>query len=250
MHLNAASPEPLYAQLRDLLRERIFSHDLRTGDRLPSEDQLIEHYGVSRITVRRALADLVGEGYLIKHSGKGTFVASELPHVTGLQKVAAKFTQNNDVQSFTEACAANGQRAGAKLISCTELLGFDEERDFFGFGSEGMLICVKRVRCANDVPVMVEENYFATQPYHFLLSADFDDTSLFRLIREAGFGEPMLREPCQLDIEKASATSAQLLEVPVSEPLFCLRGRYFDQSGQAMYLGNQHIVGSRYTFRI
>ena len=69
------SAQSLYAQLRDQLKAEILEGRRAPGERLPSEAELIAHYGVSRITVRQALNDLQKEGLLVKAHGKGSFVA-------------------------------------------------------------------------------------------------------------------------------------------------------------------------------
>ena len=66
---------PLYCQLREILRRQIDAGALKPGDQLPPEPALGQTYGLSRITVRQALADLVDEGYVSRSRGKGTFVA-------------------------------------------------------------------------------------------------------------------------------------------------------------------------------
>lgn len=205
---------------------------------------------MSRITIRRALQELADDGYLVKCPGKGTYVGERIPGMRRPTKIRAKFTQNNDVQSFTEACASNSQSAGAHLVSLEEVEGLEEERDFFGFGSEGRLLRLVRIRTADRTPIMIEENYFPVGTYGFLLDADYEDTSLYDIMVANGHGEPTLNEPCDLDLEKAPADMAPYLDVPAGEPLFCLAGRYFDTDGSPMYLGKQHIVGTRYTFRI
>lgn len=248
--LDDGSSTPLYAQLRELLKGQIVDGAFVPGERIPSEDKLNGLYSVSRITIRRALQELVNEGYLVKCPGKGTYVSERLPGTSVSSKVRAKFTQNNDVQSFTEACESNNQRAGAHLMSIEEVEGLDDARAFFGFGNEGRLLRVVRIRTADRTSIMVEENYFPAEAYAFLRSADYEDTSLYDIILSNGHGEPMLTEPCDLDLEKASAELAPHLDVPVGEPLFCLEGRYYDTDGSPMYLGRQHIVGTRYTFRI
>lgn len=248
--LDEGSSTPLYAQLRELLKGQIADGTFVPGERIPSEDKLNGMYGVSRITVRRALQELVEEGYLVKCPGKGTYVSERVPGSPVQSKIRAKFTQNNDVQSFTEACQSNECTAGAHLVALEEVEGLDEARDFFGFGSEGRLLRVVRIRTADRTPIMVEENYFPASEYAFLHEADFEDTSLYDIIVENGHGEPMLTEPCALDLEKAPAEMALYLDVPAGEPLFCLVGRYYDTDGSPMYLGKQHIVGTRYTFRI
>lgn len=248
--LDESSSKPLYAQLRDIIRQRIEEGTFALGQRIPSEEQLNATYGVSRITVRRALSELVDEGYLMKRSGKGTYVADGWTRAATPSKVSVKFAQDNDVQSFTKACEENGLRAGARLIARRVVAGLERERSFFGFGSEGRLLVVERVRTADGMPIMVEENLFPYERYRFLEEADLADVSLFDAVRAHGHSEPVLKEPCALDIEKAPVSYAGLLDVPEGEPLFCLMGRYFDTDGKAMYLGKQHIVGSRYTFRI
>lgn len=248
--LDEGSSTPLYAQLMGVLRAQIEDGAFHAGERIPSEDSLNRLYGVSRITIRRALKELVDAGYLMKRPGKGTYVSESLPECGSSPKVVERFARTKDVESFTDACAGNGRTAGASLIGCNEVPGMDEERSFFGFGSEGRLLRIERLRTADGTPIMVEENYFPYDAYRFLLDADFKDTSLFDIVTAAGHGEPMLNEPCMLNLEKAPAGLADVLGVAMGEPLFCLFGRYYDTDGAPMYLGKQHIVGSRYTFRI
>lgn len=81
----------LRAQVREALRAGILRGDWRTHDRLPSENELIERHGVSRITVRQALADLAGDGLIVRVQGKGSFVApapvrQELSRLQGLSE--------------------------------------------------------------------------------------------------------------------------------------------------------------------
>lgn len=207
--LDEGSSTPLYAQLRELLKSQIEDGSFAPGERIPSEDKLNGLYGVSRITIRRALQELADDGYLVKCPGKGTYVGERIPGMRRPAKIRAKFTQNNDVQSFTEACASNSQSAGAHLVSLEEVEGLEEERDFFGFGSEGRLlrlVRLVRIRTADRTPIMIEENYFPVGTYGFLLDADYEDTSLYDIVVANGHGEPTLNEPCDLDLEKARPT--------------------------------------------
>lgn len=243
-------PEPLYAQLRDILKNKIVQGEYPVGKRIPSEDQLNAQYGVSRITIRRALSELANEGYLIKRVGKGSYVSDSWAKTDVSSKVSVRFPQNNDVQAFSESCLANDLIPGATLVRCLQISGIESERSFFGFGSDGKLLLVERIRTADGLPIMVEENLFPYDRYSFIEDEDLTDVSLYKLIGCHGYTEPCLREPCALELEKCPQKYATLLEVPAGEPLFCLTGRYYDSDGSAMYLGKQHIVGTRYTFRI
>ena len=94
---------PLYEQMMMMFRERLDNHVLDAGEKLPSEAELCKSYGVSRITVRRAIDELVEEGYLEKKQGKGTFVT---------QKRAAV-----PVMSISEHPADTGRIAGGCTAS-------------------------------------------------------------------------------------------------------------------------------------
>jgi GntR family transcriptional regulator len=69
-------PIPYYYQLEVLLRQQIAQGRWKLGQRLPSEKELCEHYGVSRTTVRQAVGNLVANGLLYHAKGKGTFVGN------------------------------------------------------------------------------------------------------------------------------------------------------------------------------
>ena len=78
--INRDSQIPLYIQLADILREKIHSGEIKEGEKLPSESEMINTYHLGRLTIRDALSILVNEGLLEKHHGKGTFCKSSIIH--------------------------------------------------------------------------------------------------------------------------------------------------------------------------
>ena len=113
----------------------------RPGEKIPSEADLGDIYDVSRITVRRAVEELVKQGKLTKRQGKGTFVneAEEGP---------SSFQNDDIVQSFSVTCEANGVVPGAVLVT-RELAPLpDGGAAFFGGACDGRAVRVKRVRTA------------------------------------------------------------------------------------------------------
>lgn len=76
--INRKSNIPLYVQLADLIRDQIRRGEIRVGDKLPSETEMIEQYHLGRLTIRDALSILVNEGILEKHHGKGTFCKTDI----------------------------------------------------------------------------------------------------------------------------------------------------------------------------
>jgi GntR family transcriptional regulator len=74
--LNKDSSVPLHVQLANVLREQVIRRELEPNDRLPSERELCQQYGISRITVRQALSELAQAGLVYSSVGKGTYVAN------------------------------------------------------------------------------------------------------------------------------------------------------------------------------
>src|SRR5882762_2867916 len=88
---------PLYARLRQAIRDRVTSGEWRPGDQIPTIRELGESYGVSRITVVQALDELSREGLLVRWQGKGVFVGHTKPD-----------TPRMPLQSFTEETLGRG----------------------------------------------------------------------------------------------------------------------------------------------
>src|SRR5712672_3399133 len=80
-----AGPLPLYHQLEEDLRARIHGGEFQSGAALPTEEQLCEHYGISRITERRALDALIAQGLIVRRRGVGSFVAEARPGVRSVR---------------------------------------------------------------------------------------------------------------------------------------------------------------------
>ena len=236
---------PLYQQVIDIIKNEINSGAYKAGARIPNEFELAESYKVGRVTVRRAIEELVQQGYLTKRQGKGTFVNAP--------KLKRKIRQKDDVQSFSDACRVNGMEPGARVISRKILPADSTEAQFFGVPVGTDLICVERVRTADGVPVMLENNAFvlADHPYlQTLADKDLTDNSIFALVAEHSGRAPLKSDPCTVEIALADAQAAPLLEVPVGEPLFYMEAYFTDADERPLLLGRQKIVGSRYVFDI
>jgi len=79
--VDRGSKEKLYVQIYSIILDKIESREWTSGSQIPPEDELCRIYDVSKVTVREAIQELVREGYLTRHQGKGTFVAYAVPHL-------------------------------------------------------------------------------------------------------------------------------------------------------------------------
>ena len=107
MVLSRNTFEPVYYQIGEHIREKINNNENPPNSMIPSEAELCEIYQVSRVTVRRAILDLVQEGLLTRGKVKGTFVSESY----GMSTV-------NGVQSFTQELMGLNMRPSAKLLNC------------------------------------------------------------------------------------------------------------------------------------
>ncbi|WP_246772900.1 GntR family transcriptional regulator [Paenibacillus polymyxa] len=147
--LNSDQAEPLYIQLQKAVKTAIHNGTFTQGSRIPTETELSETYNVSRITVRKAIAELVHEGYLTKRQGKGTFV--------NVPKIGRKIEH---VISFTAACKSNGLSSHS-VVTEREIIEADEEIAHQLQLPQGeKVLYIQRKRYAGDRPLMLENNFY------------------------------------------------------------------------------------------
>ena len=233
--LNTDSYSPLYKQLIQKLRSDIQSGVYPVHSRIPSEQELCDTYQVSRVTVRKALAELTQEGLLNRHQGKGTFV--------GVPRIRKDL---RDVNSFHDVCRIMGCTPSTRLIHAQWVYPEEPDASELNIPAGEQALEIVRLRLADDMPVMLETNRFPAS-YGWLMDADLSG-SLYALLAEKDV------EPKQAvhDISLCHATPAQakLLAVDSGEALLCLREAIYDQNGHPLHTSLQLIRGDRFTFRI
>jgi GntR family transcriptional regulator len=150
---------PKHEQLRLILLELATEH-LQPGAAIPSERQLITQYGVSRITVREALGQLVNEGYLTRVRGKGTFVAHR-PVQSTLH-----------LASFTEEMRALGHVPTTVVLVREERVAPTDTAAALHLEPGGAAFHLKRLRMADGVPVSIDDAWLSREAYPGLLEHD------------------------------------------------------------------------------
>ncbi len=233
--LQSDSSSPLYRQLMQRLAEDIEQGMYPVGSRIPPEHELEKLYKVSRVTVRRALAELTAEGLLDRKQGKGTFVST--PRISQDLK---------SIHSFHDACKQNGFQGGTIVIHVKEMEAEATDIQELNLKAGDRIIETFRVRTADGVPVVLEKNHFS-MAYAYLENESLDG-SLYNILREYGI------EPKQAshDISMAFATEnqAKLLGIEPGAPLMRLHEVVYDQKGRPLHNSLQLIRGDRFVFRI
>lgn len=165
-------------------------------------------------------------------------------------KLKRKIRQKDDVQSFSDACRVNGMEPGACVFRGRYCRRIPPKHSSLVFPLELDLICVERVRTADGVPVMLENNIYVYEDNAYLSTAPLSNQSIFEFVRNRTGRTPAFTDPCTLEIACASPEVARLLAVPVGEPLFYMEAFFFDEQRRPFIIGRQRIVGSRYVFDI
>jgi GntR family transcriptional regulator len=197
--LNKASSIPLHVQLANVLREQVNRHELGPNDRLPSERELCQQYGISRITVRQALSELAQAGLVYSSVGKGTYVAE-----------AAYQEELQPLSSFTQDLERRGMRAASQVLEASIIPADDYWSAVFYIPRGAELVRLHRLRLSGGVPIAIQLTHL---PHHLcpsLLEYDFSTCSLYEVLRNA-YKLHLARSETVIEAALASPHEADLL---------------------------------------
>ncbi|HWI61248.1 MAG TPA: GntR family transcriptional regulator [Symbiobacteriaceae bacterium] len=205
--LDPGSPVPLYHQLKLALRQAIESGAFPVGEAIPPERELIERYGVSRITVRQALADLEAEGYLLRRHGKGTYVAPRTP--------GAIAESLSELTGHLEELQRQGLDPQVEVLTlATRTLSHEVAESLRREpGAEGWYL-FRLVRVAG-APLMLSEVWLPLDLGISLTPSDLERRGMAQILTESG--APPLRGHQRIGAQAATAEEARLLEVQPGE---------------------------------
>ena len=233
--LRTQSASPLYAQMMEQIRRDIQRGVYPVGVRIPTEHELEGRYGVSRVTVRRALQELTNAGLLERKQGKGTFVAQ--PKAAAVQR---------GVTGFHEACRELGLTPSVGFVSFREMPAGEDDRSRLGLGTDAMVLEITRTLLADGEPVILETLRFS-MAYVWLENANLKG-SLYRLLQEYGI-QPE-KSLYDLSLCRAEEKDAELLRITPGTWLMDVSQVVYDQKGRPLHTARRLIRGDRYVLRI
>jgi GntR family transcriptional regulator len=209
--LDQRSSQPLFQQLQARIREWIAQGDLHSGDRIPSEVILAKTAGISRMTVRHAIDQLVEEGVLYRQQSKGTYVAGLFTRRQGFISI-----------SFSRVIRSRGYAMYDQfLVRAMAVAPAASARDLdLAPGSEA--VCIRRLRHVEGRPVMIETSWLAPL-FESAIHADLATRSLHDVMEETGHMKLMQSEE-YLWPAKVAEEDARLLGMAVGDPVFFEHG--------------------------
>lgn len=248
---------PIYQQIKQTILAKIHRGEWQAGQAIPPELVLTEQFGVSRMTVNRALKELSEERVLERRQGSGTFVAQQqfnhtfvevrnIAHdiIAAHHRYRAVVLSKHLVNFVDLPIALQGQflGMGIPMAETNNLESIEASRDKSGIDR---VVAVKIVHFSDDEPLQLEERWVDAKLVPDFFAQDFSqvNTSDF-LIREV----PLQGGDYTISAQAATASIAASLGIAAGEPTLLLHRRTVSQ-GRVVTVVNMWHAGSRYQFQ-
>ncbi|MED4206347.1 GntR family transcriptional regulator [Neobacillus mesonae] len=235
--LQHGSVIPLYHQLKERLKEAIETGRWTLGDKIPSENQLMDQFGVSRNTSKKAIEELVQEGILYRVQGKGTFVAKPK-----LQQSLMGF------YSFSKVLKEKGLNPKDVILKIEEVSPTEKIREALELSEDEMVIEMKRLRCANNEPYILESSFIPKSVVQDPKQLNqVGEISLYDLFSQQ-FNIVVTRAKEAFEPVLIRAEESEYLETEAGQPALLLERTAFDVSGMPVEFCISIVRGDRCRF--
>jgi GntR family transcriptional regulator len=239
------SDAPLFRQIAAALRERILDGDLGTGDRLPSETELMAQYGVARMTVRNALAELRAEGLVIAEHGRGVFVRPRPP----VRRLASDRFARRHRQAGLGAFLAETQDIGVAEVDQFQLareVPTTRVRGLLKLTGSAKVVARRRRYLLDSEPVELADSYVPLQlaTGTAILERDYGPGGIYARLEETGHMLAEFRE--EVSARMPTPVERQRLQLPTGTPVILLTRVAFDTSGLPVEMTDTVKAAHRY----
>ncbi len=226
---------PSYQLIENEIKEKIKKSELKHGMKIPSENELKETYGVSRMTVRQALNNLVNDGFLYRHKGKGTFV-----NHTKMEK------RIQGLLSFTEEMQLMNRKVTNKVASFTLMQASEEVAAKLFLNKNEEVYRIERIRSADGIPVLYETLFLPRRIFKDLTE---------QIIRESLYTyiEKELKMSINFSIQSIEAVNAdetvsKYLGIPLNNAVLHITLNTFLDNGHPFEYVTSYYRADQYRF--
>lgn len=233
--IDRSSPVPLYFQVASRLEEIIAAGELAPGARLDNEIQLADELGLSRPTMRQAIAHLVDRGMLVRKRGVGTQVVRGAVH------------RKLELTSLYEDLAAAHRRPWTDVLTLDTRAADEQAAAALHLAPGTEVTFVERLRYAQDEPLALLRNYLPVGIAELSVER-LTGGGLYQILRESGV-RPRVADQ-SIGARRATAAEARLLAETRGAPLLAMSRTAFDHDGRPIEYGSHLYRASRYTFEL
>jgi GntR family transcriptional regulator len=227
---------PLYVQVREKLRSEY--SQLEPHSPIPTELELMKRFGVSRITLRKAVDDLVVDGLLERHQGKGTFTS------------APKLTHElNAITSWTEQLRALGYNPRTANRTCVEIAPPRRVAHALNLSASEKVVMLRRTRLVGDEPLSLMTNYIPSRLVPNIEQEAESAESLYELLEQRYHLVPD-RATDTVETRAATTEEADTLNIEPWSPILVMTRLSFLKDGSPLELAFAISRGDRYQYRV
>ena len=236
----SVGPIPLYSQLEHDLVDRIASGFYPTGVCLPTEEQLGQQYGVSRITVRKALRALISRGLILQRRGVGTFVVEQPRNVHAVHLSG----------SLDELLVSAHQQLSRRILSMESVRAPSEITEAFGMQADGAVLRLELVRESEIGPVAYSEVFIRSNMQDQISLDDFLRGEPIIYIVSRKLGERIGWASQVIQPALAGVVAGKHLGVSPETPVLRTERKYFNSNGVLMEVALLHHHPERYRYEV
>ena len=230
---------PLYFQLEELIKKAISTGELKPGDMIPTEWEIIDYFKLSRTTVRQALSDLVNENLLYRKKGIGTFVSKP--------KIDLQYMGN--MVSYNEQITSMGLTPSTKVLKFEVITADELLAKEMGLSKGDKVIELVRLRFADEEPIAVVQSYLPYDLCHEILDVDMERNSLYQILSGQKNTTVVLVERV-VEAMIVSREDSKLLNVEKGFPVQSFLNKAYNGEGRVLEYCSSRYRGDRNKFYI
>ena len=225
----------IYKEVKEDLTQKINQGVYKSGDKIPSERALSNTYGVSRMTVRQALNELENEGFLIRETGRGTFIS--VPNL-----------YQENLKSFTQTLIDRHMTPSTKVIEVSKVLHLRHISQMLGIHPDEPYYKIKRLRCGDGVPIALETIYI---PVLFAKDIDqYDLTASLYGLLETHYKYELVRIASEIEATLSNRGLSELMDIKKQSALLKVTGITYCQNDQKLFYEESYYRSDLYKYHV
>ncbi|BDR55314.1 GntR family transcriptional regulator [Bombiscardovia apis] len=216
---------PKYVTVGNRLRSRL--RGMAVGEQLPSEAELCEEYKVSRITLRRAIDDIIREGQVVRSQGKGTFKAENT--------AAAREVINSQIKGFYRQQVDQGRQVRTRVVA-SEVVHDPLIARMLGIDPSFGIVRLERLRYVNEHLQQHVVTFLSLERFPEVLQQDFSDGSLYEFLQKE-YGVRLERDEVVVRVETVEGKVSRYFEVEAGTPVLAMDSTVYDSDNRVICYG-------------
>ena len=223
--------KPLYVRLQQLIEQAIATHDLKPGDVLPPERDMAEALSISRVTVRRAIDNMVQEGVLTQRQGAGTYISNRVQQPL------------NHLKGFSQLMEEQNKTVSSRWLERSVRFANSHEQNMLNLSADDEVVTFLRLRLADDLPMALENS---TLPRYSIPNPLDVRGSLYHLLEQQGLRPTKAQQ--RLRAVNIDREKAELLDVPENSAVFYIERIGLLDDGTPIELTQSWFPGDSHDF--